>query len=128
MTRLSISDNEHRVIAHAIGWRLHGPFGRTSPSVLSEEDRQALRILFNELCAQRTVCDFSEAPLLIEIGDRYRCENGRMQLSVTDFDLVKDAVASFLAELQHSPIELEVVAGAPASVTSDLLSRMQAMP
>jgi hypothetical protein len=122
---LSVIDEELRVIGHAINWRLNGPFEHTSPPELSEEDRQVLRIFFNEVCCQQRVCQFGAKSILIEVRDRYSCADGRMQLPSAYFRLMKDAVASFFGELQYSPTELEVVTGSPASGTSGLLSRMQ---
>ncbi len=125
---LSVVADELRIIGHAINWRLNGSYEHTSPPELGEEDRQVLRILFNEVCCQQRACQFGAKPILIEVREPYSCVDGRVQLPLAYFRLVKDAVAAFLAELQHSPTELEVVAGSPASSASGLLSRMRAIP
>ncbi len=125
---LSVVADDLRIIGHAINWRLNGPYKHTSPPGLSEEDRQVLRILFNEVCCQQRVLQFGAKSILIEVREPYSCEDGRIQLPSAYFRLVKDAVASFLGELQHSPSELELVTSSPASNSSELLLRMQAIP
>lgn len=118
--------DELRVIGHAINWRLNGPCEHIAPRELSEGDRQSLRILFNEVCSQQRFCQFGGKSVLIEVRESYSCSDGRMELPSASFSLIRDAVAAFLGELQHSPTELEVLTGLPASVSSGLLTRMQA--
>lgn len=120
--------DELRIIGHAINWRLNGTYELTSPPGVNEEDWQVLRILFNEVCSQQRACQFGAKPILMEVGEPYSCADGRMQLPSAYFCLMKDAVTFFVGEMQHSPTELEVITGSPASKTSTLLSRMQAIP
>lgn len=126
-TGLWVVTDELRIIGQAINWQLNGPYEHTSPPELSKEDRQILRILFNEVCCQLKVCQFGGKSILIEVEETYSCADGRMQLPLAYFRLVKDAVAFFLGELQHSPAELQIVTGLPVSSTSNLWARMQAI-
>ena len=124
---LSVGADELRVIGHAITWRLNGPYEHASPPGLSDEDRQILRILFNELCSQQRASQFSAKPVWIEVEKLYACKDGWMQLPPAYFRLMTDAVASFVGEFRHTPTELKVVTGLPASNALRLLSRMEAI-
>jgi len=124
---LELATDELRTIGHAVNWRLNGPYHQTSPPGLSEEEKQSLRILFNELCAQQRVCQFGAASISLQIGVPDGCADGQMQLPPAYYRLIRDAVASLVSELQHSPAELEIITGWPAAHTSELLSRIEAV-
>jgi hypothetical protein len=121
------SADEIRIITAAITWESNIAYERTPPPKLSEKDKQILRVLFHELCAQQQVCLFGANSVLMEIGESYSCEDGRMQLPPAYFRLMADAVASFFAELRSSPTEITIVTGLPWTKTSELLSRLQAV-
>jgi hypothetical protein len=127
VSSLSVGGDELRIIGHAINWRLNHAYEHTSPPELSEEDRQTLRILFNELCSQQRAFQFNGKPTLIEVRAPYACEDGAMRLSPAYFRLMTDAVGSVVQEYRQAPTEWQVVTGLPASDTSKLLSRMEAI-
>ena len=124
-TTLALTADELRIIAHTINWELNVAYEHTPAPARTEEERQILRILFNELCTQQNASRFAAKPLLIRLGRTYSCEDGWMQLPRAYLRLMTDAMASFLAELGHSPTEIEVVTGLPASSLTALLSRMR---
>src|SRR5579862_6707290 len=95
-----LSGDDIRIITAAISWQANIPYERTPPPKVCEKDKQTLRILFNELCAQQQFCLFGASSVIIEVGESYACEDGRMRLPLAYFHLMAEAVASFFGELR----------------------------
>ncbi|MEI7684782.1 MAG: hypothetical protein WCL32_07120 [Planctomycetota bacterium] len=127
MTTISLTSDDLRIIGHSINWELNVPYERTIRPDLSPEERQILRIISNELCCQQRACHFGRQTALIEVGESYFCEDGRMRLPLLYFRLMTEAVVSFLGELSQSPTEVEIVTGSPMASTVELLERMRSM-
>jgi hypothetical protein len=124
---LHFSGDDIRIVTAAISWQLNVPYEHTAPPNLSEADRQALRILFNELCFQQRVIQFGATSILVEVGEIYSCADGRMQLPPAYHRLMTRAVVSFVEELKNSTSELEIITGLPVSATFGLLARIDAV-
>lgn len=121
---ISLSSDDIRIVSSIVNWRLNVDGELLSKYDMNDDDSQILRILLNELGCQQRACQFGLDSILIEIGDRYSCLDGRMQLTSGHLQLIKIAIHQFVGELQHSPVEIEVVTGFPAARTLELLSRI----
>ncbi len=125
MAELSLTSEHLRIIGYAIGWRLNGPYERTSPPALKEEDRQTLRILFNEIAVQQIACQFGISSVTARLGQSYCCADGLMQLPWSHLELMTDSLAWLLAELADSPTELRVVTGSEPSKALETLGHLR---
>jgi hypothetical protein len=117
--------DDFRIIGHSINWRLNGPHERTTPPQLSDENRELLKLMFNELRGQMMACLSSGEATLVEIGSPYCYIDRVVRFPPDYFNLLIETVASFIEELKDSRSELEIVTGVPKSVSLDLLSRMK---
>ena len=63
--------------------------------------------------------------LFIDVDETASPEAGRLRMPCISFRRMTDAVATFFGDLQHSPVEIEVLTGATTSRVSELLSRLQ---
>jgi len=122
---ISVSHQETKIISSIVSWHLYIPDDLGIPSSLNEDESQILRIILNELNCQLCFCRHGADSISIEIGEKYLCSDGRMQLPLPYFHLIIKSAAHFLERLQHSPVEIEALTGVPASCTSSLVERMQ---
>jgi hypothetical protein len=107
---MQISNNELRVMAHAINWVLNVPFDRTPEPSFSEAQRNSLGELLDFLHA---ALGRSGDALLEEIS--------------LDSDLLpaaRQCVAAFNNEVGHSPDEVAAITGLPIGALRSLQARL----
>ncbi len=120
---ITLTRNECKVLAFALGWVVDGPYEQTLRPQLNGEDRQAaltvIDILLDAFNSKAESVVLTESR--IEFGER-------RDLPPHTLNLVFLGLSSFLGELRSTPTEVEVVTGLPLSDSESLLARLQSSP
>jgi hypothetical protein len=92
-TTMAIDGDAIRILGHSIIFVLHLQQEYTGEYTINREQKQLLRILFNELCAQQRSFQFNESPTIVKIASSYYCEDGFMELPTDHLELMTNSVA-----------------------------------
>jgi hypothetical protein len=106
---LELGADDLRIIGHSINCQLNVPAERILASKLSQEERRILHTQFLDVREVHRVYLSQSQLLPVQIGASNSYSVAQLTLSLADFRLMTDSVASFLGEFNHSPDEIHAI-------------------
>jgi hypothetical protein len=123
--KILVGWEELNIIGHAISWYLGGQFHRMPKPQPTQEQTRTLSVLHENVCNLIRLSLSGVQPIIIEIGKCFVAQHSTVTVPADCFRLMTETVATFFAEIGHSPTEVETITGVPAIKTAEVLSWLQ---